>query len=126
MPAINFILKIFDHYHCFTSGVSWRILPSTLGFSLQAESSRSSTLGWLLILPLPGDRDLPRSEMGECEREGDTRLGGIRPSSVSCFTTLVLEKMDIKTIYKSRNIFLIYKPNVIYSINFFLIVLPLV
>ena len=42
-------------------------------------------------LPLAGDLALPISEMGECEREGESRGAGSIPSSVSCFTTLVLD-----------------------------------
>ena len=74
-----------------TSGVISRTLPSTLGFSLQEESSRSSTLGLVSARPLTGDLDFPISDIGECEREGEILLTGKRPSSVSCFTTLDLE-----------------------------------
>ena len=75
-----------------TSGVISRTLPSTLGFSLQEESSRSSTLGLVRApRPLTGDLDFPISDIGECEREGEILLTGKRPSSVSCFTTLDLE-----------------------------------
>ena len=34
---------------------------------------------------------MPISDIGECDRDGEIRLTGIRPSSVSCFTTLVLK-----------------------------------
>ena len=34
---------------------------------------------------------MPISEMGECERVGESRGAGSIPSSVSCFTTLVLD-----------------------------------
>ena len=75
----------------FTSGVISRILPSTLWFSLHAKFSSSSTLGWWGTRPRAGERDLPISDIGECDRDGEIRLTGIRPSSVSCFTTLVLK-----------------------------------
>ena len=79
-----------------TSGVISSTLPSTLGFRLQEESSRSSTLG-LASLPLTGDLDFPISDIGECDREGEILLTGKRPSSVSCFTTLDLGVIELIT-----------------------------
>ena len=67
------------------------ILPSTTGRSLHVVSSKSSTLGCLGTRPRAGERDLPISDIGECDRDGEMRLTGMRPSSVNCLTTLVLE-----------------------------------
>ena len=82
-PTLSIIWRL-------TSGVISRTRPSTFGFRLQEESSRSSRLG-LAALPLPGDLDFPISDIGEWDLEGEILLPGKRPSSVSCFTTLDLE-----------------------------------